>query len=327
MSLISIIIPVYNTEKYIRKCLDSIIVQTYTNWEAILVNDGSTDSSGAICDEYTNKDTRFKVIHKENGGVSSARQTGLENTTGDYVIHCDPDDWVEPDMLKEMLLCATAQDADMVICDFFEENKEKSVYCSQKLHNPTSAKEVQALIINDELHGSCCNKLIRKSCIEGIGFFPQNISLCEDELFNIRVLNKDLKVVYLPNAFYHYNFNNNSSICHSSNPAINLSRKLVIEECEKIINIENFNNLYAMKKSLLTFLFLAQNFDELKETYKEIHPLIIKNNSKYYFFTPLGFFLAKALKHSPKKYYRLYNINIFLISLIQKFRKMLTIKR
>ena len=88
--LIGVIVPVYNTEKYIRKCLDSIIAQTYTNWEAILVNDGSTDNSGKICDEYAAKDNRFKVIHQENGGVSVARQTGLDNATGDYIIHCDP---------------------------------------------------------------------------------------------------------------------------------------------------------------------------------------------------------------------------------------------
>lgn len=80
--IISIIIPVYNTEKYIRRCLDSIIAQTYTNWEAILVDDGSPDNSGKICDEYAAKDKRFEVIHQENGGVSVARQTGFDNTTG-----------------------------------------------------------------------------------------------------------------------------------------------------------------------------------------------------------------------------------------------------
>ena len=96
---ISIISPVYNAERYIVKCLDSILVQTFQDWELILVDDGSSDKSGVICDEYAARDSRVIVIHKENGGVGAARQTGLDAVTGEYVIHADPDDWVEPTML------------------------------------------------------------------------------------------------------------------------------------------------------------------------------------------------------------------------------------
>ena len=103
--LINIIVPVYNTEKYIRKCLDSIVNQTYRNLEIIVVDDGSTDSSGDICDEYAHKDARIKVIHKENGGVSSARNAALDLCTpgGDLVAFVDSDDWLELNMYETLL--------------------------------------------------------------------------------------------------------------------------------------------------------------------------------------------------------------------------------
>lgn len=92
--VISIICPVYNAQKFIKKCLNSIVQQTFKDWELILVDDGSPDDSGVICDEYAATDERIKVIHKKNGGVSSARQSGLEAASGEYVIHVDPDDWI-----------------------------------------------------------------------------------------------------------------------------------------------------------------------------------------------------------------------------------------
>ena len=119
MPKISVIVPVYKAEKYIRRCVDSILAQTFTDFELLLVDDGSPDNSGAICDEYAARDSRVKVFHKENGGVSSARQMGLDNSLGEYVIHADPDDWVEPDMLQELYSEAQQSGADMVICDFY----------------------------------------------------------------------------------------------------------------------------------------------------------------------------------------------------------------
>lgn len=101
--LISVIVPVYQAESFLFRCLDSIIFQTFTDYEVILVDDGSKDNSGRICDLYVEKDNRFHVIHKENEGVSIARQTGLDSALGKYVIHADPDDWVEPDWLASSL--------------------------------------------------------------------------------------------------------------------------------------------------------------------------------------------------------------------------------
>lgn len=120
---ISIIVPVYKAEPYLHRCVDSILAQTFTEWELILVDDGSPDQSGKICDEYAKKDQRVKVIHKVNGGVSSARQKGLDEARGEYTIHADPDDWAEPNMLEELYNEASKKEADMVMCDFICEYK------------------------------------------------------------------------------------------------------------------------------------------------------------------------------------------------------------
>jgi glycosyltransferase involved in cell wall biosynthesis len=102
---VSIVVPVYNVEQYIRRCLDSILSQTFTDWECILVDDGSTDDSGKICDEYTGKDKRFVVFHQENKGVAMARQKGVNEAKGEYSIHADGDDWMEHQMIDSMYQC------------------------------------------------------------------------------------------------------------------------------------------------------------------------------------------------------------------------------
>ena len=115
MSRISVIVPVYNVEKYLCKCVDSILVQSYTNFELLLIDDGSTDSSGLICDEYAAKDLRVRVFHKQNGGLSSARNVGISIAMGEYVIFVDSDDyWTSSSVLDKLLVCAIQNDADIV---------------------------------------------------------------------------------------------------------------------------------------------------------------------------------------------------------------------
>lgn len=208
--LISIIVPVYKAENYMRQCIDSILAQTFTKFELLLVDDGSPDKSGAICDEYAQKDLRVRVIHQQNGGVSAARQVGLEAAQGDYVIHADPDDWVEPTMLEELYKKATTCDADVVICDFYFEGKEQ-IYSKQE---PTSLESAVVLkdLFTKGLHGSCWNKLVRRSlfCRYKV-FFPKELSLYEDWFVSASLMLHDLKVAYCPKAFYHYRLNINEN--------------------------------------------------------------------------------------------------------------------
>ena len=214
---VSVIVPVYKAEKYLRKCVDSILAQTFRDFEVILVDDGSPDGSGAICDEYAKKDPRVRVFHKENGGVSSARQCGLDHARGEYTIHADPDDWVEPNMLEELYAKAKAENADMVICDFYVNDSRGQRYVGQRpsaLDHETVLRE-----LFQQLHGSCCNKLVRRACYrEHKVSFPLEFSFCEDVYVNTSLLKNKIRVAYLSKAFYHYEQDvNDESIVRKNN--------------------------------------------------------------------------------------------------------------
>ena len=122
MPVVSVIIPVYKVEKYLRRCLDSLIAQTFADWQAICIDDGSPDRSPAILDEYAARDARIKVIHRANGGVSSARNLGIENASGNYIHFLDADDWIDPEYYQAMVTVATDSDADMVVSGFVSDN-------------------------------------------------------------------------------------------------------------------------------------------------------------------------------------------------------------
>ena len=124
---ISVIVPIYNVEKYLDRCLKSIINQTYKNLEIILIDDGSPDNCGTICDEYAKKDNRIKVVHKDNGGLVKARNTGLDIATGEYISFIDPDDWIELNMYEEMIKIADETNTDIVRCGYYRDNDKESM--------------------------------------------------------------------------------------------------------------------------------------------------------------------------------------------------------
>ena len=200
---VSVIVPVYKAEKYLRKCVDSILAQTFRDFEVLLVDDGSPDRSGAICDEYARKDPRVRVIHKENGGVSSARQRGLDDARGEYTIHADPDDWVEPNMLEELYAKAKAEDADMVICDYYLNSSRGQRYVKQQ---PSSLDHETVLRdLFQRLTGSLCNKLIKRACYKGNEIKFPKTDLGEDlYVISAILLKEKVSVCYIPLAYYHY---------------------------------------------------------------------------------------------------------------------------
>ena len=206
---VSVIVPIYNSEATICRCIDSLLSQTFSDWEAILVDDGSTDTSSMICDRYYEVDKRFVVLHQENSGVSSARERGLSNARGEYVIHLDADDWIEPEMLERLLDTARKECADMVICDFIDEWPDKSIINKQV----PSVNENKVLIreMFTKLHGSCWNKLVKRDLFKRYDIhFPSNINIGEDLFVIVSLLLNEIKVSYLPEALYHYD--------HTSNP-------------------------------------------------------------------------------------------------------------
>ena len=211
---VSVILPVYNAATTITRMLDSLRDQTLVDFEVLMIDDGSTDNSGAILDEYAQKDNRFRVVHKKNEGVSAARQTGVELAQGKYVIHADSDDWVDQTMLEELYAKAENDDADVVICDFFSNTDTGQTLCKQR---PSELKaDVILRELFQQLHGSCWNKLVRQACYNKYNVrFPKGINHCEDLLFWAQLLqHNDVKVSYLPKAFYHYYVNSNSITRH-----------------------------------------------------------------------------------------------------------------
>ena len=322
--MISIIVPVYNAEKYIRQSLDSIRNQTYTDFEVILVDDGSTDGSGIICDEYAKADNRFHVIHQENGGVSVARQIGINSASGEYTIHIDPDDWVDETMLEELLRKAELAKADMVICDYWLENSSGTYYISQNPGEKPTAESVFRKILLLQLHGGCWNKLLKRESYQGIGFYPSSLSVMEDELFNLRLLSENIKVVYYPKAFYHYRTNNENSLTHSLSSKNIKSEIIIVSEVKRIMlnnKVHSEQLLYNMKKRVLFDLFCSKRFNKLKVTYPEIHYQIINECKNYNFHLPRISCLSLAMRGYPLFAFYFYKINMKVVSLVKLFQR------
>ena len=205
---ISIIVPIYKAENYLRKCIDGILQQSFTDFQLILVDDGSPDSSGEICDEYASKDSRIEVIHKRNGGLTSARKCGVEYAKGRYSIQIDPDDWVESSLLEDLYQKAIKEDADMVICDFWEHCDGNTVYSKQE---PKSLEHTEVMKeMFSTLKGTMWNKLIRTSYYKQCNIqFYEDLVLIEDLFLMFQFLLHPLKVAYVPKALYHYERNTN----------------------------------------------------------------------------------------------------------------------
>lgn len=212
---ISVIVPVYNVEKYARRCFDCLIAQTYKDFEAILVDDGSTDSSGKICDEYTIKDSRFKVIHKENGGLSSARNEGIKYAVGEYIAFMDSDDMVSPDFLSRLYSAAEATGAGMTIC------KEVVFFSEDELPMSNSPSEATVISYADYMrdifkyHSTyipAWNKLYKREIFDGI-LFPVG-KLHEDTFTTPLCAEKAEKIAVISDVLYYY-YRNTSGLIHS----------------------------------------------------------------------------------------------------------------
>lgn len=201
--MISVIVPVYNVEKYINRCIDSIIAQTYRDLEIILVDDSSTDNSGSICDEYAQLDNRIKVIHKENGGVSACRNAGVEHATGEYISFVDSDDYIEKDMME--LLISTIGNCDMATCGAYNDYVNSSVpqYNGEDLSFETDNKTAFRLILEGNLvPAALWNKLIKSSIAKNLSF-PTGIIY--EDIFYTNALMQTIKSARINTApKYHY---------------------------------------------------------------------------------------------------------------------------
>ncbi len=218
MDLISVIVPVYNVEKYLDRCMASILEQTYTRLEIILVDDGSTDACGAMCDAYARKDSRVRVVHKPNGGLSDARNAGLAIATGDYVGYVDSDDWIEPDLYERMHQACAAHGAQLAVCRYFSEYRDKTVSGGDGSVVPLSREALLKIYIGGHdtyvIYNSVWSKLFRRDLVQGM-VFPKGRN-SEDILYTTRAFCRAERAVYLDQCLYHYVLDREGSIMNEA---------------------------------------------------------------------------------------------------------------
>lgn len=274
---VSIIVPVYNAEKYLRECVNSLINQTYKNIEIILVNDGSSDNSLKICKEYE-EHTNLRVITQENQGVSAARNKGLETSTGEYVMFVDSDDYIESNMVEEMIKKVIK--SDMVICEYNEKYQNNIIPIKIRSDlNKIDAKEA-ILLTFDNAGGYLWNKIFKKETIIKNNFkFDSNIHMLEDQLFVIKYMSKISKITIIHKCLYNYRIRKTSAARNTNDKKYNS----VIVALQKILDIFNeldIDNL-IIKQKIIDYCYKDNNDlivrnvnlvfnQDINEIYKEL---------------------------------------------------------
>lgn len=351
----SFIVPVYNAEKYLDKCLDSICSQTYQNIEIILIHDETGDKSGEICDRFASLDDRVKVIHRREGGVSDARNLGIEKAVGEYIVFVDADDWIDKDYCKTMHeTFLKNENIDVILVDYYEYDREPraiNTFNSERMAFETR-KDIKNLLVGVLAMKICCSgkfksnradalgsvwaKAYRRECIEKLCFVGNK---CEDILFNLYALQNSKKVIYIRKNFYYYR-KNLSSACNRYNAERVNEYLLFYDRCKDFINTyggeyqnEYENALYA--RIMMNFLPITKgtiahpmNQASFAEKKKQLYELA----HEFYFRNALEKYeeIRRCLRPKVRVVYRLLNIKcyggvLFLASL--KYRKNYIVER
>lgn len=210
---LSIIIPVYNLVKYLDRCIRSIVSQSFDDFEILLIDDGSSDDSRVLCDDWKGCDQRIRVFHKPNGGVSSARNLGLEQADGEFITFVDGDDYILPGMYERMIALQLDHNADIVICGFSQEQNDGSFvpyYSCNELKTLSQQEQVKCLLTNTYYTCSCCDKVFKRKLIETLRF-DIKITHYEDLLFCYKAMKQSRMAVFTSEPFYRYCANDNTS--------------------------------------------------------------------------------------------------------------------
>ena len=251
--LVSIIVPVYNVKKYLERCVNSIINQTYKKLEIILIDDGSTDGSGYLCDELKEKDSRIVVIHQKNEGVSNSRNKGIKISTGKYIGFVDSDDYIEKNMVKQLYKNATKTGSDISMCGYNIIKEDSNNYVKRKKDGEKKllvSKNIDLFykMTNRTSKGFMWNKLFSREIFNNIEF-NKNIKMCEDLLVNIQISNNMKKFCYDDIHLYNYVMRDESAI-HNKNydkyyTAV-IAYRIIIDILQK--NKSKYVDLYVLDK-------------------------------------------------------------------------------
>jgi glycosyltransferase involved in cell wall biosynthesis len=277
--VISIIVPIYKTEKYLHCCIDSILAQAFTDIECILIDDGSPDKCPAICDEYAKKDGRVVVIHQENRGVSAARNAGLEAARGEWIGFVDSDDWIEPDMYKSLLDACIVNNSDIAVCNMYIEKMEKTF--RRKRTEADSRQCIESCISSRS--GPLFMLTLGKNSLVTQFRFDENISYSEDQLFCVQCLTTARNIVVLDEYYYHYNLANPSSAMTT------ITIMGIDEQYKVVLLIERYlieSNLYAQYKDSIGYAKLCHKYRLVAFSFRILKEQDIETN-KYWKDLPL----------------------------------------
>lgn len=264
MCKISIIIPVFKVEQYLSRCIESILKQTYQHWELLLIDDGSPDKCGQICDEYSQKDRRIRVFHKANGGVSSARNFGLKKVCGEYIMFVDADDWIDDKTLEICMSEINPGNFDIIQFSYTQKECELG---RQKMQN-TKVYTLADLLKQNQFSGAIWGNVIKSSIITKNNLrFDENLRLGEDQLFLCTCLKFAKKIKLIPNIFYLYYNNSLSATNNEKMDDIIISTLRCIEFKSK------YPNFSRRMDTLVLFyvyrLMLNHNFKIAYELFKK----------------------------------------------------------
>ena len=313
--MVMVVVPVYNMKELLPKCLNALLNQSYDNYEILLIDDGSTDGSSVICDKYAQKEDKIKVIHKENGGLSSARNCGIENANGEFIIFPDPDDWVESNYLEQLIALAQEYNTDLEICGHYVDDSKKSI-----VHNPLGEKGVidkkDALCLlmrPDNFCGFAWNKLYHLDIIKKNNLrFDTELGMAQDLHFAFRYILCSKKVVYDPTPTYHY-FQHVGGVTNAKSPLT--SRKISgLKTYEKIAELAKeeypkvrslaLSTIFNMSMHFIYIYFYSKMKDKallkkLKENLKTYKANFF-NDDRY---SRVHKFLGRIALVSPRLYY------------------------
>lgn len=302
--LFSIIVPVYKAEEYLKECVDSVLGQTYTDIELLLIDDGSPDNSGRLCDEFAEKDSRVKVFHKENGGTHTARNLGIEKSAGEYLMFMDPDDWLDLDTVELLAKRIEQEDPDVVRFNFVKEFakgsvKKKNTFLKETVYRQEELDEIRrqsvGLVFEEMRHpenlnflASVCFNAYRKSTVvdNGISFYSiRELGTFSDGLFNIEFYLHCNSFLFIDKDFYHYRKTNAGSATSNYREGFLEKQELLFSKIRELIaesGVENielaYNNRVAIGTMELCLNALRSDLGCFKK-YKEIKR-ILKNKTQ-----------------------------------------------
>jgi len=283
--LISVIVPIYNVEPYIHKCVDSILAQSYANFEIILVDDGSPDNCGKICEKYASDNPSVKVIHKENGGLSDARNAGLDIAKGEFICFVDSDDWCEKEMLQTAFDAMELSKCDMVAFgtfhDFIENGKNfrtviKSAKCE---HRVNSFEESLSLLIAESLSVTTCSKLYKKKVFANLRF-PKG-KLFEDTWIFPKLFENGCNMFIIEKPLYHYAIRNNgNNIIATFNPQ-KMENLEALKSWQAFEKNGNLSKIIFMQSAWYLLVKIEEQNKKENEIYSDQIVGLLRENSQY----------------------------------------------